>query len=101
MLQQENEVFPTAPSEAERKEAGLGQAKGPGRRLGGGGGGDTQTRLGMREGQRRVDIQAPQTLWSRGAALQTFYELGLTREEEWNWFHNSPELHGIMETSSK
>lgn len=28
----------------------------------------------------RVGIQAPQTPWSRGAAFQTFYELGLTRE---------------------
>lgn len=59
---------------------------------------DTQTRLGMREGQMRVDIQAPQTPRSRGAALQTFYELALTREEEQNWFQDSPELRSIMET---
>lgn len=51
----------------------------------------------MREGQMRVDIQAPQTSWSRGAAFQTFYELGLAREAERNWFH-SPELYSIMET---
>lgn len=52
----------------------------------------------MRERQMRVDIQTSQTPWSRGAAFQRFYELGLTREEERNWFQDSPELHGIMET---
>lgn len=52
----------------------------------------------MREGKLRVDAQAPQTPWSQGAAFQTFYELGLTREEERNWFQDSPELHSIMET---
>lgn len=46
----------------------------------------------------RVDIQAPQTPWSQGAAFQTFYELGLTRKEERNWFQDSLELHSIMET---
>lgn len=38
----------------------------------------------------RVDIQTPQTPWSRGAAFQRFYELGLTREEERNWFQRQP-----------